>query len=243
MGFVGLMGDGAMAETVIVPAYTAHALPDAVRFEQAAVFEPAAVALHAVRQSRLRPGDDCVVSGLGPVGLLIVAMLRRCGAGRIVALDTTPQRLALAGALGASDVIDARDEACAAAVLAATAGRGAAVAFEAAGAQASFDATLAALRKGGEAVLVGLMGQARFDMFDIVNRELRLTASVGYRNVYPTLIEWTARGGLDPSAIVTRTLPLEQAVPRGFDALIEDKSQVKVLVAPGGGSAAAPNAH
>ena len=78
-----------------------------------------------------------------------------------------------------------------------------------AGAQASLDATLACLRKGGEAVLVGLMGEARVDMFDIVNRELRLTTSVGYRDVYPTLIEWTARGLIDPSAIVTRTIALE----------------------------------
>ena len=72
-------------------------------------------------------------------------------------------------------------------------GRGAAIGFEAAGAQASLDATLACLRKGGEAVLVGLMGEARVDVFDIVNRELRPTTSVGYRDVYPTLIEWTAR--------------------------------------------------
>jgi (R,R)-butanediol dehydrogenase/meso-butanediol dehydrogenase/diacetyl reductase len=239
MGFVGLMGDGAMADSVVVPAYTAHALPDAVRFDQAAVFEPAAVALHAVRQSGLRPGDDCVVSGLGPVGLLIVAMLRCCGAGRIVAVDITPHRLALGGALGASDVIDAREDDAAAAILVATGGRGAAIAFEAAGTQGSLDATLVCLRKGGEAVLVGLMGEARIDVFDIVNRELRLTTSVGYRDVYPTLIEWTARGRIDPSAIVTRTIALEQAVSHGFDALITDKRQIKVLVSPGAVTAAA----
>ena len=62
MGFVGLMGDGGDGRIGRRPAYTAHALPDAVRFEQAAVFEPAAVALHAVRRSGLQPGDDCVVS-------------------------------------------------------------------------------------------------------------------------------------------------------------------------------------
>src|SRR4051794_12392257 len=61
MGFVGLIGDGGMAESVVVPDYTAHLLPDAVEMEQAAVFEPAAVALHAVRQSSLRAGDACAV--------------------------------------------------------------------------------------------------------------------------------------------------------------------------------------
>ena len=88
-------------------------------------------------------------------------------------------------------------------------------------------------------MLVGLMGDARIDIFDIVNRELRLTTSVGYRDVYPTLIEWTARGRIDLSAIVTRTIALEEAVPRGFDALITDKGQIKVLVSPQAVAAAA----
>jgi len=232
MGFIGLMGDGAFADSVVVPAYTVHALPDEVRFEQAAVFEPAAVALHAVRRSALQPGDACAVFGLGPVGLLTVAMLRQCGAGAIVAVDVQAGRLALAGRLGATATVDASKEDAAAAVQRATGGRGAAIAFEAAGVQATLDSALACLRKGGEAVLVGLMGRAQLDVFDAVNRELRLTCSVGYRGVHPTLIDWTARGRIDPAAIVTRTVALEDAVARGFDALLADPAQVKVLVTP-----------
>ena len=234
MGFVGLMGDGALAETVVVPAYTVHDLPEQVRFDQAAVLEPAAVALHAVRTSGLRPGDACAVFGMGPVGLLTVAMLRQCGAGEIIAVDVHAGRLALAAAMGASKAVDASREDSTSGILAVTSGRGAALAFEVAGLQATIDSTLACLRKGGEAVLVGLMGKAQVDIFDIVNRELRLTASVGYRDVFPTLIAWTAKGLIDPSAIVTRKVSLSQAVPQGFEALISDKDQVKVLVAPNG---------
>jgi (R,R)-butanediol dehydrogenase / meso-butanediol dehydrogenase / diacetyl reductase len=234
MGFIGLMGDGAMADSVAVPSYTVHALPDAVSFEQAAVFEPAAVALHAVRRSSLEPGDACAVFGMGPVGLLIVAMLRRCGAGEIVAVDVNRARLGLAGAMGATRVVDASREDSAGAIRSATADRGAAQAFEVAGVQASLDAALGCLRKGGEAVLVGLMGRAQIDVFDIVNRELRLTSSVGYRHVHPTLIDWTARGRIDPAAIVTRKVALHDALPLGFEALLNDASQIKVLVAPRG---------
>lgn len=234
MGFVGLMGDGAFAETAVVPSYMVHRLPDEVGFSQAAAFEPAAVALHAVRSSGLRAGDACAVFGMGPVGLLTVAMLRQCGAGQIIAIDIDAQRLALAGAMGASTVVDATCEDSASAVFAATSGRGAAIAFEVAGVQGSLNSTLACIRKGGEAVLVGLMGKAQIDIFDIVNRELRLTGSVGYRDVFPTLIAWTAAGRIDPSTIVTRKVPLTQAVPHGFDALLLDKGQVKVLVSPNG---------
>lgn len=231
MGFVGLMGDGALAETVVVPSYMVHLLPDEVRFDQAAALEPAAVALHAVRTSGLRAGDTCAVFGMGPVGLLTVAMLRQCGAGEIIAVDIHANRLALAGAMGATMTVDASREDSVSKIFGVTSGRGAAIAFEVAGLQTTLDSTLACLRKGGEAVLVGLMGIAQVDIFDIVNRELRLTGSVGYRDVFPTLISWTARGLIDPSAIVTRKVSLPQAVTQGFEALIADKRQVKVLVA------------
>lgn len=232
MGFVGLMGDGAMADNVVVPAYTLHALPDAVSFEQAATLEPAAVALHAARRSALEAGDACAVFGLGPVGLLLLAMLRRCGAGDIIAVDVNPHRLALAGAMGATHAVDASREEVVAAVQRITGGRGAARAFEVAGVQASLDSALGCLRKGGEMVLVGLMGKAQVDVFDAVNRELQVTCSVGYRGVHPTLINWTARDLVDPGAIVTRKVGLDEAVPLGFDALLADASQIKVLIVP-----------
>jgi (R,R)-butanediol dehydrogenase/meso-butanediol dehydrogenase/diacetyl reductase len=234
MGFVGLMGDGAMADNVVVPAYMLHALPDAVSFEQAATFEPAAVALHAVCRSSLKANDACAVFGLGPVGLLLLAMLRRCGAGDIIAVDVNPHRLALAGAMGATHVVDASREEAVAAVQRITGGRGAARSFEVAGVQASLDSALGGLRKGGEMVLVGLMAKAQLDVFDAVNRELQITCSVGYRGVHSTLIDWTASGLIDPGAIVTRRVGLEQAVAQGFDALLSDPRQIKVLVTPQG---------
>lgn len=97
MGFIGLMGDGGFAERARVPAYMLHRLPDAVGFRQAAVLEPAAVALHALRRSSLAPGQRCAVFGLGPIGLLLVMLARLRGIEDIVAIDVSPERLALAG--------------------------------------------------------------------------------------------------------------------------------------------------
>ena len=65
-----------------------------------------------------------------------------------------------------------------------------------------------------------------------VNRELRLTSSVGYRDVYGSIIDWTARGLFDPSTIVTRTVGLDDALEGGFKALLSDRSQIKVLIDP-----------
>ncbi|EQB8441679.1 zinc-binding dehydrogenase, partial [Pseudomonas aeruginosa] len=229
MGFIGLMGDGGFAERARVPAYMLHRLPDAVGFRQAAVLEPAAVALHALRRSSLAPGQRCAVFGLGPIGLLLVMLARLRGIEDIAAVDVSPERLALAGEFGASRALDARDGDTAARL---REGGALDCAFEAAGSQASLDAALASLRKGGELVLVSLMGEVRLDAFDLVNRELRLLGSVGYRDAYPELIALLADGRLDLARAVTRSVPLEQAVEHGFEALLRDKSQVKVLVNP-----------
>ncbi|MHC8299832.1 2,3-butanediol dehydrogenase [Pseudomonas sp. ZS1P83] len=229
MGFIGLMGDGGFAERARVPAYMLHRLPETVSFRQAAVLEPAAVALHALRRSSLAPGQRCVVFGLGPIGLLLVMLARLRGVDDITAVDLSPERLALAGEFGATQVLDARDGDVAARLREDGAMD---CAFEAAGSQASLDAALASLRKGGELVLVSLMGEVRLDAFDLVNRELRLLGSVGYRDVYPELIALIADGHLDLARAVTRSVSLEQAVEQGFEALLRDKSQIKILVNP-----------
>jgi (R,R)-butanediol dehydrogenase / meso-butanediol dehydrogenase / diacetyl reductase len=236
MGFAGLMGDGGMAEYVVTPAYMVHRLPDGVPFVQAAVLEPAAVALHALRRSSLRIGGTCAVFGLGPIGILLVMLARLQGASSIVAVDVSPERLAAATHLGATEVIDARGMRCdeVASVVRGMTGGGVDVSFEAAGLQTTFEGAMYSLRKGGEAVMVGLMQRAGFDAFRAVNDELSIRASVGYRHVYPDLIRLVEARAIDLSAIVTKTVSLERAVVDGFDVLLRDKTQIKVLVAPGG---------
>ena len=236
MGFAGLMGDGGMAEYVVTPAYMLHRLPDSVPFVQAAVLEPAAVALHALRRSALRINGTCAVFGLGPIGILLVMMARLQGASSIVAVDVSPERLAAAARLGATDVIDARSVSAGeiASMVRAMTGGGVDVSFEAAGLQETFEGALQSLRKGDETLMVGLMQRAGFDAFRVVNDELSIRSSVGYRHVYPDLIRLVEAGAIDLSAIVTKTVSLERAVVDGFDVLTRDKRQIKVLVVPSG---------
>lgn len=227
MGFAGLMGDGGMAAEAVLPAYMLHALPDGVTDAQAAVLEPAAVALHALRQSGLRAGQSVAISGAGPIGLLLVQLAAVAGASRIVASDMSDSRLDLARALGATETTNV-----ARATLAEVAAQSD-VAFEAVGAQSALDDAIAAVRKGGRVVLVGLFGrQAAFDAFDLVNREVEIIPSCGYRHIYPDLIAMIARGLFDPSKIVTRQISLANAVTEGFEKLVQPNTDVKVLIAP-----------
>jgi (R,R)-butanediol dehydrogenase / meso-butanediol dehydrogenase / diacetyl reductase len=231
-GFAGLMGDGGMAERAVVPGYMLHRLPDAVAFEQAAVLEPAAVALHALRRSGMRPGETVAVVGLGPIGLLVVMLAARQGAARVVATDLSPARLALARSLGATDLVPADPRHAAPhLVRQATGGEGADVTFEVVGSEGTLRTCLAATRKGGRVVLVGLAGTVGIDAFAMVNDEQSIIASVGYRDVYPDLIRWVAEG-MDLTAIVTSTIALEDVVDDGFEALAAGGGQIKILVRP-----------
>ncbi|MDF5758288.1 2,3-butanediol dehydrogenase [Spongiactinospora sp. TRM90649] len=240
-GFAGLMGHGGLAEWATLPAYMLHRLPESVSLEQAAVFEPAAVALHALRRAAIRPGETVTVLGLGPIGLLIVMLAAKYGvARRIVAADIRPSRLKLARELGATEVVDVREAESAADALRVAAGpggEGADVTFEVVGSEATLRTCLGATRRGGRVMLVGLAQTVSLDAFALVNNEQSIITTVGYRDVYPELIRLVAEEGVDLAAVVTSTIPLADVVERGFEALLDGRGdEIKVLVRPGRGA-------
>ncbi|WP_020141021.1 2,3-butanediol dehydrogenase [Streptomyces sp. 351MFTsu5.1] len=241
-GFAGLMGNGGMAEYAAVPAYMAHRLPENVSLEQAALFEPASVALHALRRAGTTP-ETMTVVGLGPVGLLTVRLAVEREVRRIIAVDVSPARLHRAAALGATDLVDARlEEGVGDRVRELTDGEGVDVAFEVVGSGSTLRTCLDATRRGGRVVLVGLAQEVSLDSFALVNNEQSIVASVGYRDTYPELIRLVAERGLDLSPLVTSTIALDNLVRDGFGALLDGPGdQIKILVDPaaGGGVEAA----
>ncbi|RFS84488.1 2,3-butanediol dehydrogenase [Actinomadura spongiicola] len=221
-GFAGLMGDGGLAERAVVPAYMLHKLPDGVSLKQAAVFEPAAVALHGVRRSGLRDGETVAVVGLGPIGLLVVQLAVRYGAGRVIACDPSPSRRDLAERLGATETVDAGELPVGVADLT----------FEAVGTERTLNDCLAATRRGGRVVLLGLGGTFSVDAFALVNNEQSIIASVGYRDCHPELIRLVAEEGMDFTPIVTSVVALPDVVRDGFETLMNTMEEIKVLVRP-----------
>lgn len=232
-GFAGLMGNGGMAEYAAIPAYMAHRLPESVSLEQAALFEPASVALHALQRAGTAPETVAVV-GLGPVGLLTVRLAAERNVRRIVAVDVAPARLELAAGLGATDLVDASPAGDPGErIRELTGGEGVDVAFEVVGSENALRTCLAATRRGGRVVLVGLAPQVCLDTFALVNNEQSIVASVGYRDTYPELIRLVAERGLDLTPVVTSTIALDALIAHGFEALMQGTgNQVKILVDP-----------
>ena len=97
---VGIDCDGSMAEYVVAPVETIHALPKNVSLKAGALIEPLAVGVHAVRQSGFVPGDTALVFGAGPIGMCVAVSLQLLGAGRVIVAETNPFRLQMAKELG-----------------------------------------------------------------------------------------------------------------------------------------------
>ena len=103
---MGMHFDGAYAERIVVPEALLLALPDTLSFEDGALVEPLAVAMHAVNITPFELMDFVVIVGAGPIGLLTLLAARQRGAGSIIVTDRDPHRLGVARLLGADQAID-----------------------------------------------------------------------------------------------------------------------------------------
>lgn len=232
LNFIGLAGGGGgFSEYVVVNEDQAHKLPDNVDFEQGALTEPAAVGLYAVRQSRIQAGDTAAVFGCGPIGLLVIDALRAAGASRIFAVELSPERQAKAKELGAI-VVDPSKEDAVESIRRQTNG-GVNVSFEVTGVPAVLQQSLEAAEKGGELVVVSIWEQpATIHPNEIVIQEKTMKGVIAYRDVFPKVLELMGKGYFSKDILVTKRIKLEDIVEEGFEALVKEKSQVKILVSP-----------
>jgi len=214
-----------------------HKLPDNIPLDIGACTEPIAVAWHAVKRSNFTTGQTALVLGAGPIGFLILKVLRYIDANStIIVAEPAALRRDLASRHGATVVVDPTVSDISKAVLEAT-GVGVHVAFDAAGLQATVDAAFASVRARGTIVNVALWEsgvKVGVDMNALLLKEIALTGTMCYEHDHPEVIAAIATGkisGIDD--IISRKIALEDVVEKGFKALLQEKgSLVKVLVHP-----------
>jgi len=205
--------NGAMAEVVKVQARCLHHLPDAVSFEKAALTEPCCVAFNTTCvKTRIRAGDSVLVLGPGPIGLLCLALARLSGAGwlGIVGLKQDEKRLKVAGTLGADATLIADAQDPLEAVRALGDGLGVDVVIDAAGASASLQLALKAVRPNGQITKVGWGPQPLdFSLDALVGKAVRLQGSFSHNfPIWERVIALLASGQLDPTPLIGRVEPL-----------------------------------
>ncbi len=216
--------DGALRTLVAWPERLAHRLPDSLPDAEAALLEPLGVALHAVDLGRVRPGTTAGVFGCGPIGLLLVQVLRAVGAAEVLATDRLPHRVAAAAAMGATHAVEPGRL---------SSGEGVDVAFEVAGEDAALADAVDAVRPGGRVVLVGIPDGDRTSFTASTARRKGLTLALCRRMEpadLPRAIRLAGTGRLDLGALVSERYALSEW-QEAFGALTERRG-LKVIVEP-----------
>lgn len=230
LGFYGLAGGGGgFAEYAAIPEVMLHKIPETVSFEQGALVEPAAVALHAVRQSKLKVGNKAAVFGTGPIGLLVIEALKASGASEIYAVEISKQRRKKAEELGAI-TIDPTEVNPVEQIHKLTNG-GVDVSFEVTGVPPVLTQAINASKIGGETMIVSIFEtEASIHPQNIVLKERTVTGIIGYRDVFPAVISLMAQGYFPAEKLITKRITLNDVIEEGFNVLLRERDQVKILV-------------
>lgn len=186
MRIFGVTEPGAFAEYAPVPAECAVRLRDGIPYEVGAMLEAMGAGVHGVEKAEVRD-KTVLVSGCGPIGLMVVGACKAHGARRVIACDVLPEKLKLAEAMGADAAVNSAQTDIIQAVRRETDGAGADAAIDITGDGGAIVAGLRALRKGGRMVSVGLPnGEIPVNLTeDIIYREIQYTGVSG-RQMFAT---------------------------------------------------------
>jgi L-iditol 2-dehydrogenase len=223
--------DGMMREFMAWPTRLLHPLPDALSDADGAMLEPLGVAVHAVDLGHLPFGGSASVVGCGPIGLLLIGLLKAAGARSVLAIEPLAHRREAAARFGA-DLVAEPGAFASGELMSELTGFGVDVAFEAAGNDEGVGLAVASVRPGGRVVLAGIPGDDVITLPASVTRRKGLTIAMVRRmnEVYPRAISLAERGVVDLAALVTRRAGLGEIAAAFGDAA--GRTGLKVVVEP-----------
>ncbi|MFC4499549.1 MULTISPECIES: alcohol dehydrogenase catalytic domain-containing protein [Streptomyces] len=234
-GSVGLASSGAFADRVTVPIAGLTRLPDHVSDEMAAVAEPLAVGLHAVTRGGVRPGDNVLVVGGGPIGFAVVLAARLAGAAGLYVSEPLKERRERLLDLGVTEAFDPRETDVRRELFVRTGRIGPDVVIDATGVAALAAEAVATVRRGGRVVLAGVgHGKVEIDMGQLVFYERAVLGTLGYHHDIPRVIDLMATGRLDASPLITGRFPLSEGAGVFADLAADRARHLKVLLTPKG---------
>ena len=226
--------NGAYADRMRLTAAICMKVPNGLDHRRAALTEPMSVGRHAVARSAITPAEAAIVLGAGPVGLAVVAELRRIGIETVIASDYSPRRRAVALAMGASVAVDpAVDDPME--VWTAADGRRVPVVFDAIGVPGTLEAVIKAAPAMGRVCIVGSCMQTDSIQPLVAQvKQLTIVFSFAYEPFeFGDTLRAIAEGEIDVTPMITGTCGVD-GVPAAFAALGRPEEHVKILVEPGG---------
>lgn len=221
---------GCLTPTVVHPAAFTFRLPDSVSMGEGAMVEPFAIGMQAATRAGIKPGDTAVVTGAGPIGMMVALAALAGGCAQVFVSDISQPKLDIIGAYEGVTAVHADD--LAETVRTATDGWGVDCLFEATGAPPVFPTLADHIRPGGTLVLVGMpVEPVAIDIVAWQAREIRIETVFRYANMYPRAIELIASGKVDLKPLISDTIPFADAIA-AFDRAVEARPRdVKLQIA------------
>lgn len=212
--------NGTFCDYMTIRSDCVHKVPDNLTFEQAAIVEPAAVAVHAINRAQFRNGDTAAIVGAGPIGLLTLQAFKAAGGGKAICLDIIDHRLEIAKSMGANEVINISVQNNSIAEIAD-------VIFETAGSYRATEALFRYAKTGGRVVQVGWpeMNLVNMNIADFLDKELQYVGVSRYANAFPTAITWISDGRIDVENLITHKFRLDQ-ISEAFRFTLDNPTKV-----------------
>ena len=208
---VGVTRPGAFAEFVVLPAQNVFVVPDHIHDDVAAVLDPLGNATHTALRFDV-VGEDVLITGAGPIGVMATAIVRHIGARNIVVTDINRYRLDLAARLGASRVVDVSSEQLGTVMAELAMAEGFDVGLEMSGAESAFNQMLDAMNHGAHIAVLGIPpGPMTLDVNDVIFKGLEIQGIYG-RRIFETWYKMAAmlQSGLDIGPVITHRLPADR---------------------------------
>ena len=226
---VGVNRPGSFGEFVCIPEHNVVSIPDDVPDEVAAIFDPFGNAVHTALSFDL-VGEDVLVTGAGPIGIMGAMVARRSGARKVVITDINPIRLELARKCGIDHVVDASKEDLKDVMNAIGMKEGFDVGLEMSGAPPAFRSMIDTMNNGGKIAILGIAPDGfGIDWNKVIFKMLTLKGIYG-REMFETWYKMIAfvQGGLDVSQIITHRIRIDE-FRDGFEAMRSGNSGKVVM--------------
>lgn len=226
---VGVNRAGAFAEYLSIPAVNAFKLPDDISDDMAAIFDPFGNAVHTALSFDL-VGEDVLITGAGPIGIMAAAVCRHVGARHVVITDVNDYRLKLAKEMGASRAVNVAKEDLSEVMQSLAMTEGFDVGLEMSGVPSAVQSMLATMNNGGKIAMLGIPpADMQVDWNQVIFKGLQIKGIYG-REMFETWYKMVSllQSGLDISAIVTHQFHVDE-FQKGFDIMRSGQSGKVIL--------------
>ena len=226
---VGVDRSGAFAEFLVIPQDNVFPIPDNISDDMAAIFDPFGNAVHTALSFDL-VGEDVLITGAGPIGIMAVAVCRHVGARHVVITDINPYRLKLAEKMGATKAVNVAEESLPSVMKNLGMTEGFDVGLEMSGFPAAFKSMLDSMNNGGKIAMLGIPpGEMGIDWNQVIFKGLLIKGIYG-REIFETWYKMVSmlQSGLDISPIITHQFAIDD-FQQGFDIMGSGKSGKVIL--------------